>query len=71
MMTCRVKAIAPDGLVMQVRALLNCVASTSLIAECLAQQPLLPRRHGNFIINIVVGIDVYPRGTVNFKVAGV
>ena len=71
LMTCRVKVIAPDGSVTQARALLDCAASTSLITERLAQQLRLPRRRSNFTINGVAGIDVRPRGTVSFKVAGV
>ena len=70
-MTCRVRVIAPDGSVMQARALLDCAASTSLITKRLAQQLRLPRRPSNFTINGVAGFNVRPKGTVNFKVSGV
>ena len=70
-MTSRVKVIAPDGSVMQARALLDCAALTSLVTEHLAQKLHLPRCRSNFTINGVAGIDVRPRGTVSFKVAGV
>ena len=35
LMTCRVKVMAPDGSVLQARALFGNVASTSLITKCL------------------------------------
>ena len=71
LMTCRVEVMAPDGSVTQARALLDCVASTSLITERLAQRLRLPRRPSNFTINGVAGYNIRPRGTVSFKVAGV
>ena len=71
LMTCWVKVNAPDGSIMQARALLDSEASTSLITECLAQQLHLPRHRSNFTINGVASIDVCPKGTVSFKVAGV
>ena len=70
-MTCRVNFMAPDGSVTPARALLDCVASTSLISECFAQQLRLPRCRNNFTINRVAGIDVRPKGTMSFKVAGI
>ena len=70
LMTCRVKVISSDGSVTQARALLDCAASTSLITERLAQQLRLPRRPSNFTINGVAGVNVRPKGTVKFKVAG-
>ena len=71
LMTCWVKVIAPDSSVMQATALQDSVASTSLITERLAQQLRLQRHRCNFTIHGVAGIDVQPRGSVNFKVAGV
>ena len=71
LMTCRVKVIAPDGTVMQARALLDSAASTSLITERLAKKLRLPRRHSNVQITGVAGIDIRPKGTAKFKVAGV
>ena len=72
LMTCRVKVIAPYGSVTQARALLDCAASTSLITERLAQQLRgYPDTVVTSQINCVAGIDVHPRGTVNFKVTGV
>ena len=70
-MTCCVKVIAPDESMTQARALLDCAASTSLITEHLAQQLRLLRRPCKFTINGVAGTAVHPRGTVNFKVAGI
>ena len=58
-MTCRVKVMAPDGSVTQARALLDCVASTLLITEHLAQQLRVPHYCSNSTINGVVGIDVH------------
>ena len=70
-MTCQVKVTAPDGSIMQTRALLDCAALTSLITKRLVQHLQLPCCHSNFKINGVAGTDVRPRGTVSFKVAGV
>ena len=70
LMTCQVK-VAPDGSVTQARALLDSAASTSLITERLARQLQLSRRCCNCTINGVAGMDVQPRGSVKFKVAGV
>ena len=55
----------------QARAILDCAASTSLLTERLAQQLHLSSRRCNFTIGRVAGIDVQPRGTVTFKVAGI
>ena len=70
-MTCRVKVMASDGSVTQARALLDCVASTSLVIEHLVQRVHLPRRHSNFTISGVAHCNVCPKGTVSFKVARV
>ena len=70
-MTCRVNVMAPNGTITQARALLDCVALTSLITERLLQQLHFPRHPTNFTINGVAGFSVHPRGTVNFKIAGV
>ena len=43
--------MSPDGSVMQVRALLDCEASNSLVMERLAKRQRLPRRLSNFKIN--------------------
>ena len=71
LMTCLVRVITPDGTVMQVRALLDSVASTSLISERFAKRLRLLHRCSNSKINGVAGIGVHPRSIVNFKVAGV
>ena len=71
LMTCRVDVMAPDGSVTQARALLDSVASTLFITEPLTKNLCLHWRCSNLIINGVAGFNVYPRGTVSFKVAGV
>ena len=68
LMTYRVEVMVPGGSVMQTRALLDCAVSTSLVTERLVKKLHLPRRRNNFKIN---GLNVHPRGTVSFKVAGV
>ena len=55
---------------MQARALLDSMASMSLISEQLAQRLQLQRRRSNSTINGVEGIHVHPRHIVNFKVGG-
>ena len=71
LMMCRVQVTSSDGSITQARALLDCAASTSLITERFVQQLCLPQHSSNFTINCVAGLNVHPRGTVSFKVAGV
>ena len=70
-MTCWVEVMAPDGSVMQARALLHCAASTSLIMERLINKLCLPWSCSSLKINRVAGFNARPRGIVSFKVAGV
>ena len=50
LMTCQDKVMAPDGSVMQARALLDCATLISLI-EQLAKKLSLPRHQSNLKIN--------------------
>ena len=70
-MTCRVEVMAPDGTVMETRALLDSAASTSLISEHLTEKLRLPRCRSDLKINGVAGFNVRPRVTIRFMEAGV
>ena len=69
LMISRVKVMASDGSIMQARALLDSLASTSLITDRLFKKLSLPRHRSNFQINGIAGLNVHPRGTVSFNVA--
>ena len=70
-MTCQVEVMAPDGSVTQDRALLDSVASTSLITELVTKNLHLPQYRTNFETNGVASFNIRPKGTISFKVEGV
>ena len=71
-MTYGVEITAPDGSVVQVRALLVCVVSTLLITEGLTKKLCLPWLRSSLKINEVAGFNVRLRGTIiSFEVTGV